>query len=89
MTKVTDYGISVIKGDVFNLLTVPKVWDDTADFTATLTGSGVDIDIECSLFRGKYVRLYKNPVDFPAGTYQLTIFCNGEKYDEQHFVVEE
>lgn len=87
MIKITDNGIEVIKDDIFNLLTVPDVWSNRATYTAKVTASGVNVDIECSLFRDKYVRLYKQPLGLREGTYTLTVYKDGDEVYKNFLIV--
>ena len=87
MIRITENGIEVIKDDIFNMLVVPDIWDNRAVYTCKITASGVDVDIECSLFRDKYVRLYKQPLDLRAGTYILTVYKDGEEIYNNFLII--
>lgn len=87
MIKITDNGIEVNKGDIFNMLTVPSVWSANAVYTAYITASGVNVEVECSLFRDKYVRLYLDKLDLREGVYNFTIYKDGEAVLMEYLIV--
>ena len=78
MIRITDNGIYVVKDDVFNILVVPDVWSNRAVYSCSVTGNGASLDIPCTLFRGKYVRLFKEKLNLKAGTYNLVMLKDDE-----------
>ena len=89
MIKIDENGISCTKGDIFNMLIVPDVWDDDAVYTATATVGGDTVTFTCSLFRDKYVRIYSNNMNLREGIGTISIECDGDEVLNKPFIVKE
>lgn len=89
MIKIDENGITCVKGDIFNLLTVPDEWDDDAVYTAEATVSGNTLAFTCTLFHGKYVRVYSNNMTLAAGVGTFTMEKDGEEVLSKPFIVKE
>lgn len=89
MIKIDENGITCTKGDIFNMLIVPDIWDDEAVYTAEATVDRDSVTFECSLFRNKYVRVYSNEMTINKGIGTIIIEKDGEEVLNKPFIVEE
>ena len=89
MIKIDNNGITCTKGDIFNLLGVPDIWDEDDVYTASATVNGDTVNFTCTLFREKYVRIYSNSMTLNKGIGTFTVEQNGVEVVNKPFIVEE
>lgn len=89
MIVIDNNGITCTRGDIFNMLTVPDTWDDTATYTASATVGGETVNFTCTLFRDKYVRVYSNNMTMGAGIGTFVMEKNGTEVLNKPFIIQE